>query len=86
MQDSQAGNTRKENADSNSRRKFLKNVTAMGIATVGYGALPSLSVTSAQAAEIGPVNAHGRREQCFQLRLAADVANKNRPIEPQTST
>ena len=81
--DPHAENEKNDNADSNSRRKFLKTVTAMGIATAAYSAVPTLSVTPAEAAEIGPVSAHRRREQAFRLRLEAALANKNQPIATQ---
>jgi hypothetical protein len=81
--DPHAENDKNDNADSNSRRKFLKTVTAMGIATAAYSAVPTLSVTPAEAAEIGPVSAHKRREQAFRLRLEAALANKNQPIASQ---
>lgn len=83
--DPHAKNERSDSADSNSRRKFLKAVTAMGVASVGYGALPTLSITPAEAAEIGPVSTEKRREQCFRLRLDAALANKNQPIAVQST-
>jgi hypothetical protein len=70
-------------ADSNSRRQFLKAVTAMGIVSAGSAALGSVAVEQAEAAEIGPVSAHQRREQAFQLRLEAALANKKQPVQMQ---
>jgi hypothetical protein len=82
--DPNSGKIENDRAASSSRRKFIKSVTAMGVATAGYTALPTLSFARADAGEIGDHGAaEKRRDECFRLRMEAAVANKNQPILPQ---